>query len=232
MPSDHHLVILDCCAAGLAHLEQTEVEVLGASAWESQSSASPDASFTNALIGAIEGAQGDPITTTRLMAKMLSMESVRQGMSMPVHKLAAEKRSPALIHRIQRSPSPAAALAESPPPKHAHVVITVKVAKSDTVPVARDWAEWLTTNLPPYVGHIDIRANWTTGSSTVLVVLPYEIWLALPDKRAYQFLCYDFEWDVEKTKRRHAAILAGRVRGYSNPRSPGHKSRSSEEPKK
>ncbi|PHH79923.1 hypothetical protein CDD80_3375 [Ophiocordyceps camponoti-rufipedis] len=136
-PFNHHLVILDC-SAGLANLEQTDVEVLGASAWESE------ASFTHALIEAIE---------------------------------------------------------------HAHVTIKVQLAKSETLPSVREWTHWLKSNLPSYIGHIDIRATWSTGSSTVFVVLPIEVWLALRDREGLEFVCYDFNWNVRHCRRRQEAIL-------------------------
>ncbi|KAM4067211.1 hypothetical protein HRG_001195 [Hirsutella rhossiliensis] len=53
-PNDHRLVIRDCCAAGLANLDQSDVEVLGASAWESEAAVNPQVSFARALINDLD----------------------------------------------------------------------------------------------------------------------------------------------------------------------------------
>ncbi|KAK2593844.1 hypothetical protein QQS21_008459 [Conoideocrella luteorostrata] len=81
------------------------------------------------------------------------------------------------------------------------------VKKENSVPKLTQWAEWLKSNLPQYIGEIDIVANWKTGSATVIFVLPIEIWLALPDNGACSFVSYHYMWDSADARRRHAAAV-------------------------
>ena len=69
--NNHQLVIMDCCAAGLANPDQDDVEVIGASAWESPAAASTQTSFTRALIDEVRAVQGTSISTTQLFTPAL-----------------------------------------------------------------------------------------------------------------------------------------------------------------
>ncbi|KAK2591010.1 hypothetical protein QQS21_011303 [Conoideocrella luteorostrata] len=204
-PTDHRLLLLDCCAAGLGGLDQN-IELLGASSWESNAPANPQASFTRALIDELNSAHGAPISITQLVAKFHTRKSVQLGRSTPVYRPAGKDTTPALIHRIEKTPQPSSPQV-APAPAHAHVLISVTVKKENSVPKLTQWAEWLKSNLPPYIGEIDIVAKWKTGSATVIFVLPIEIWLALPDNGAYSFVSYHYMWDSADARRRHAAAL-------------------------
>lgn len=125
---DHRLAILDCCAAGLAFLDRDDIEVLGASAWESTAAVPAQASFTRAIIDELRALQGAAITTTQLISRLHSLQSVRNGRSMPVHKRAmTNDQPPALIHRIEQTPALSSAQVVGVP-KYSHVLIAVKVS--------------------------------------------------------------------------------------------------------
>ena len=62
--NNHRLVIMDCCAAGLADLDEGGIEVLGASAWESVAASSPQSSFTRAIIDELKSINGNSIAIT------------------------------------------------------------------------------------------------------------------------------------------------------------------------
>ncbi|KAF4505467.1 hypothetical protein G6O67_007413 [Ophiocordyceps sinensis] len=218
--NDQRLVILDCCVAGLAHLDHDDFEVLCASSWESVAAGSAQASFTRAIIDELKALNGGAITTTQLISRLHSHRSVRKGVSMPVHKRALDDdRPPALIHRIEKTPAPTSAQVTAVK-RHSHVLIAVKVAKENTVPNATEWARWLKTNLPPYVGEMQITAKWKTGSALVVFVLPIEIWLGLPERDAYSFIEYHGGWDAATARREQAALLVPGLQLQEN-RRPG-----------
>ena len=198
--NNHRLVIMDCCAAGLANLDEGDIEVLGASAWESEAAATPQSSFTRAIIDELKSINGMSITITQLVSALHSQRTVMNGASTPVHKRASADLEPAVIHRIEKTPSPLRQV--SAVPRFSHVLITVKVAKENSVPDVKQWANWLKTNLPPYVGEIDITAKWKTGSALVVVVMPIELWLDLPARPGYGFMEYHRAWDVQAARQR------------------------------
>ncbi|KAK2590430.1 hypothetical protein QQS21_011891 [Conoideocrella luteorostrata] len=204
-PSDHRLLVLDCCSSGLAGLNQN-IEVLSASAWESTAPSSPQASFTRALIDALKATKGAPISTVQLVANLHTRESVRLGRSMPIC-MGNRYAPPAIIHRIETTPPPPSPRVAPAALPHAHVMISVTVKKENSIPNLAQWAEWLKTNLPSYIGEIEIVAQWKTGSATVIIILPIEIWLALPDNRAYSFVGYHYMWNSAAARRRHMAAL-------------------------
>ncbi|KAM4067212.1 hypothetical protein HRG_001196 [Hirsutella rhossiliensis] len=124
-------------------------------------------------------------------------------MSMPVHRRASLDQPPVLIHRIEKTPEPPSPQVTITPKR-----MFLRVAKENTIPDAGQWALWLKTNLPSYVGDIALTAKWKTGSALVAVVLPIEIWLGLPEREAYSFMDHHHEWDTAATRQRHAAVLA------------------------
>lgn len=124
--NNHHLVMMDCCVAGLAHLGDKNVEVIAASAWESYASDEPSSSFTQALITELEKLGGDAISTSQLVARLHSIENARDYVSMPVYKHKTNDSSPAIIHKIEKSPAPTRQTKRVP--KYAHVLIDVKVS--------------------------------------------------------------------------------------------------------
>lgn len=122
---------MDCCAAGLADLEEGDVEVLGASAWESVA-ASSRSSFTRAIIDVLKGINGNSIAITQLVSELHSKRIVKNGASMPIHKRATADCEPAIIHRIETTPAPLQQVRTVP--WLSHVLIAVKVAKENTIP--------------------------------------------------------------------------------------------------
>ena len=204
--SNHRLVMMDCCAAGLANLDEGDVEVLGASAWESVAAASPQSSFTRAIIDELKSINGNSITTTQLVSALHSKSTVMTGASMPVHKRPTADCEPAIIHRIETTPAPLQQVRNFP--RFSHVLIAVKLTKENTVPNTKQWATWLKTNLPPYISEIDITAKWKTGSAVVIMVLPIEIWLDLPPRSGYSFMDFHREWDVQAARQNLENALA------------------------
>ena len=124
---------MDCCASGLASLKRSDVEVIGASAWESTAASSAQASITRAIINELKALDGAPITTTQLISRLHCKASVRRRMSMPIHQaIQSDDHPPALIHRIEKTPSPQQPLVNKVP-KYAHVTITVNVSTIITI---------------------------------------------------------------------------------------------------
>ena len=76
------------------------------------------------------------------------------------------------------------------------------------MPKAEEWARWLRTNLPAYIGDISIEAAWKTGSALVFFVLPIEVWLSLPERDAYSFVDYHRSWDAAAARQRQLNLLA------------------------
>lgn len=88
------------------------------------------------------------ITTTQLVSALHSRRTVMNGASIPVHKRPSTDHEPAIIHRIEKTPASlkqASTVLEYP-----HVLITVKVAKENTVPGVEQWANWPKTNSPHF----------------------------------------------------------------------------------
>ena len=94
------------CTAGLANLNYSKLEVLCASAWESQEDFPPQASFANAIKEELKALNGALITTTQLVSRLHSLRSVRAGISIPIHKRVVGNQPPALVHRIEKTPTP------------------------------------------------------------------------------------------------------------------------------
>lgn len=195
---NHRLVIMDCCAAGLANLDEGDVEVLGSSAWEPAAAATPQSSFTRAIIDELKSINGNSIAITQLVFALHSKSAVRTGASMPVHKRPTADCEPAITYRIETTSVPLQQVRTVP--KFSHVLIAVKLAKENTVPNTKQWATWLKTNLPNYIGDIDITAKWNKGLAVVIIVLPIEIWLDLPPRSAYSFVDFHRAWDAQATR--------------------------------
>lgn len=105
---------------------------------------------------------------------------------------------PAIIHRIETTPAPLQQVRTVP--RFSYVLIAVKLTKENTVPNTKQWATWLKTNLPHYIGEIDITAKWKTGSAVVMMVLPIEIWLDLPPRSGYSFVDFHRAWDAQAAR--------------------------------
>ena len=43
-------------------------------------------------------------------------------------------------------------------------------------------------------------ANWKTTSALIVVLLPIEIWLGLPENPAYTFLDFHRAWDAQAAR--------------------------------
>lgn len=201
-PGTVQLCFLDCCQAGLAMVGEN-MEVLAASSWDSSTPSAPTRSFSQALINTLKASSGSPITVASLAARMSNdRQLIKNGMPQPFYKACLdETRDPAVIHKINApSPSPPPGLANPPP--YAHVMITVKINSPHSVPSIEHFQKWLTTNLPAYVGEIKIEAHWGSHSTTVLMMIPLELWYTLPDNPAYTFVDHRTDWDgrVERAR--------------------------------
>lgn len=126
---------------------------------------------------------------------------------MPVHKRSTADCEPAIIHRIEMTPAPLQQVRTVP--RFSYVLIAVKLTKENTVPNTKQWATWLKTNLPHYIGEIDIAAKWKTGSAVVMMVLPIEIWLDLPPRSGYSFVDFHRAWDACQNLENAVAAAAG-----------------------
>lgn len=89
------------------------------------------------------------------------------------------------------------------------------------MPNAKQWAQWLRSNLPPYIGEIVIDARWETGSELVSVILPVEIWLALPERDAYFFVDYHRNFDAAAARKKMMALLAPQTQKLQEQIRPG-----------
>ena len=130
--NNHRLVIMDCCAAGLADLDEGDIEVLGASAWESVAASSLQSSFTRAIIDELKSINGNSIANTQLVSELHSKRTVKTWASMPIHKRATADCEPAIIHRIEMTPAPLQQVRTVP--RFSHVLTAVKVTKENTIP--------------------------------------------------------------------------------------------------
>ncbi|KAL6719304.1 hypothetical protein ACLMJK_003543 [Lecanora helva] len=198
-PNNHQLCLLDCCSAGLASLGE-DIEVIAATGWDGTASLDPRQSFTRALIDTLKSFNGSSVTSTQIVSYMYNNTAIAKHlMSQPLHKRSAdENRLPALFHAITQSPSPQPSIKKVP--RHAHVCIRVNVSKEETIPSSAQFSKWLMTNLPDYVGDIAISAKWKKGSVAVIVIVPVEIWLDLPDRPAYAFIDWRPDWDADSVR--------------------------------
>ena len=153
-------------------------------------------SFTRAIIDELKSINGNSIAITQLVSALHSKSTVRTGASMPVHKRSTADCEPAIIHCIETTPAPLQQVRTVP--RFSYVLIAVKLTKENTVPNTKQWATWLKTNLPHYIGEIDITAKCKTGSAVVMMVLPIEIWLDLPPRSGYSFVDFHRAWDARQ----------------------------------
>ena len=182
------LWIVDACCSGIAGIDN-EVELIGASSWSDSAAASRSLSFTRFLIDALKMHNGSPVSAVELMSYMIydSGQTIMRA-SQPILRPAKSGDEHSVIfHCI--SPFPP----ESPkhkPGKWARVIVSVTVNRSDTVPDRRQFERWLTTHVPPGLRDMQITIGWETTSTTILVEMPYEVWVYLPDRLAYNFVSY------------------------------------------
>ena len=215
-PSNTQLCFLDCCHAGLASVGE-DIEVLGAATWNNLAPAADLASFSRALVDELKQLNGASITVSKLSASMANhRELIKLGRPRPFHKPSSDpSRQTALIHVIMGSPTPPPG--PTMPPRFAHVMITANISRPDTIPSAEQFSKWVSENIPAYVGDITIDAQWKSNSVTVVLLLPLEVWQNLPDRRAYKFIDFRFDWDGEAHRRNMAVTAAARQRGLLNP---------------
>ena len=181
------LWIVDACSSGIAGVDN-EVELMGASAWGTPAPSDPSISFTRFLIDALKAQNYKPISAARLTSWMIYQSPRVFSGAQPVLLPAKDEDEPsAVLHYVSPFP-PEPRLSQ--PHRYARVMITVVVNTPSTIPNKQQWSNWLKTNIPPEIGTIDIAAKWQSFSVTVLIEMPYEIWISLVDRFAYNFVSY------------------------------------------
>ena len=180
---------MDCCNSGTASLEDG-IELLGASTDDTGASGCAKSCFTQSLLNALDINQGDSVSMAQLLSTMLRDDEVLKHAE-PIHHPPFDETEPyqksAVFHSMIKAPS---RLAPPSPPesKRAKVMLTVCLNKASTLPNASAWKAWLTSNIPPGIASIDILGTWETGSITVLVAVPVEIWAMIRPRHAYDFV--------------------------------------------
>lgn len=186
--ANHFLCIFDSCDAGLATF-QSRVELLAAASWGTSASSMPNTSFTQLVINALEVANGKEITAAHLLGWITYQCQTALKTAQPIHLMAADPEIPsALLHRIrpENSGSSVSVGNVGPSGSRAHVMLKVCLKNPDTLPDAKQWEQWLSKNMPPNIGRITIKGKWIAGSIAALVVIPFELWLYIADRLAYE----------------------------------------------
>ncbi len=176
---------MDSCFSGMSMIKP-EGEILCATGWETTTPTTLNRSFTRFLIDEIQQVGGRAITASSLHANLLSRALSNNMSATPIHRTNGEYPS-VLLHKI--GSREAQQLVRMPQRQLAKVLITVSVS-NNTLPSLKDWAEWLTTNMPTDINNVEIVANWNSASRTALVSVPIEIWDYLRDDPAYAFVSY------------------------------------------
>jgi len=215
------LFVMDCCfAAELATYDGPEL--LAASGWSSQATASAPNSLTQILINELKQRNGDAATvaeiyssmhrnayTTNLWSPIVHIPQLGSS-SVVLEKLGTKRRKPESLPARQAAVRHLA-------PSQFRVLISVNLQNDVKPPVLEQWKTWLTSNLPSGLLSADVRIEsaFPTGSSLLLVTVPVELWTMLPvHELAYGFVGFVKGNNVFPTF--EPAVLGLRPRGGEN----------------
>lgn len=203
------LCIFDSCTAGLASLN-SEVELLGASAWHVSASALTNLSYTRFLIDAIKAQEGAPITASQLTSHMTYKDQRILETAQPILRRAYNKHeASALFHRIgEEIQAPTTTPTDS---ERAKVSIIATIANVERPLNVNAWSRWLSSDLPLNIASIEVQTAWPSSSMSLLVVLPQELWFYLPSHPAYIYV-----GPVKGGFLSNEAVLAPRPSGTEN----------------
>lgn len=166
------LYIFDCCSAGSAALRPGP-EMLCASGWLQPAGASPNFSFTQAVIDTLIDLKGETETVGGIFSILFRRAYQSQVAACPVHVLKSGIPSITLMPLSRE-------IATHQRTKTQHrVLLTVHL--KDNKPNLEAWRNWLSTHLPPGIVTADVKIEsvFKASSIVVLVTVPVEIWTML-----------------------------------------------------
>jgi hypothetical protein len=178
-------MILDSCNAAMADIK-AHGEILTASGWETTTPASLHQSFTKFLIDEFTQANGRVFTASQLHARLMGNAIIRNMQATPIHIAHPDEKESIQFHKILERE--ARNLQLMPQEVGGKVLIKVSVVGRGGIPNARQWEEWLSTNMPPNLQKIEILDKYESTSMVVLVVLPVVLWNYLPSREAYKYV--------------------------------------------
>jgi hypothetical protein len=88
------------------------------------------------------------------------------------------------------STSPPASSQPSSEPTSPRVLLAVSLKEGSSIPDLDQWTEWLRSEAPCDIKHINVKveAAYLSNSTLMLVSIPVSIWSHLPDSSAYRFI--------------------------------------------
>lgn len=172
-------MILDSCNAAMASI-QAHGEILAASGWETWTT------FTKFLNDEFTDANGRAFTASQLHASMMGNAIVKNIGATPIHRANPDGKPSVLFHKILGRE--AGNLQLMPQETAGKVVIKVSVVDRGNIPTARQWENWLSTNMPPDLQDIEILDMYESTSVSVLIAVPVVLWNYLEDRQGYQYI--------------------------------------------
>ncbi len=185
------LYIIDSCYAASAGVENRR-EVLAASSIEQAADGGVQGlqTLTKALCE-ILGSHPEPATIAQIHARLIhhwqNADSNMHPQVTPVHRAAEEPKTASVVL------APLATYGVRPtvrPEKsvgYSKVLITVALDVRTPLSLEQ-WREWLTANVSPEAGSIEVVGLFETTSRLVLLTLPVALWDTLVDNPAYCFV--------------------------------------------
>lgn len=178
-------MMLDSCNAAMAGIKGHS-EVLTASGWETTTSASLNQSFTRFLIDEFTAANGRALTAAQLHSRLMGNEIVRNMSATPIHVAHPDGKPSVLFHKILGRDARDNQL--MPQEIAGKVVLKVSVLGRGSIPNAGEWAEWLSTNMPPDIRDIELLDQYESTSVCLLVAVPVVLWDYLPPRAGYEYV--------------------------------------------
>lgn len=200
-PRADTFMLLDCCKSAMAAI-QGHSEILAASGWETTTPSSLHDSFTRFVIDEFTAANGRAFTVAQMHARLMGNAIIRNMSATPFHVAHPDNRPSVLFHKILGRDARNVQL--MPQEIAGKVVIKVSVLGRGNVPNAAQWAQWLTTNMPPDLQDIEILKKYESTSVSVLVAVPVALWNYLEARPGYQYV--DRYWGPFPPKVRQASV--------------------------
>ncbi|KAI1946802.1 hypothetical protein LOZ57_003572 [Ophidiomyces ophidiicola] len=183
------LVVLDCCAAAVAALQESEVEFLVASAFESSTTANIATSFSSRLIELLESYAKTEVTVAQVHAQLVAdaADPGKYLYNTPVHISPASK--PSITLRPLNKPNrELTQLKKGDTCGDGKVLISVNLQGKYALPDFEEWKRWLAQDIPDGIADIKIQAVFGAASTFCLFTVPVEVWDMMKDDDAYAFV--------------------------------------------
>lgn len=191
----HWLVLLDCCYAGIAHL-QGQFETVAASTWLDIAASAKWSNFTADIASGFQklAKAQNPFSVPGLL-NAIEKNMVLKNLPQPVYRPHQDHERRSIIITPLKNPLPSAkGLPKiTNADKRALVTLSVTIEDVNTIPSAQEFKHWLTTNLPKNLRFLKIRTSWESASMTMVIAIPREIWHRLVHRTEYHILSFDWE---------------------------------------